>query len=50
MERYLKSLKEKGLIEYRGSRKTGGYFKKIGTCVYEKYYFSICTNIRVRLL
>ncbi|WP_407712170.1 MarR family transcriptional regulator [Butyricimonas paravirosa] len=28
MERYLKSLKEKGLIEYRGSRKTGGYFKK----------------------
>ena len=26
--RYLKSLKEKELIEYRGSRKTGGYFKK----------------------
>jgi len=26
--RYLRSLKEKGLIEYRGSRKTGGYFKK----------------------
>ena len=28
MERYLKLLKEKRLIEYRGSRKTGGYFKK----------------------
>ena len=28
IERYLKSLKEKNLIEYRGSRKTGGYFKK----------------------
>ena len=27
-ERYIKSLKEKGLIEYRGSRKTGGYYKK----------------------
>lgn len=26
--RYLKSLQEKELIEYRGSRKTGGYFKK----------------------
>ncbi|MEQ2977049.1 helix-turn-helix domain-containing protein [Butyricimonas faecihominis] len=26
--RYLRSLKEKELIEYRGSRKTGGYFKK----------------------
>ena len=28
IERYLRSLKEKNLIEYRGSRKTGGYFKK----------------------
>ena len=26
--RYLRSLKEKELLEYRGSRKTGGYFKK----------------------
>lgn len=27
-ERYLKSLKDKELIEYKGSRKTGGYYKK----------------------
>lgn len=27
-ERYIKSLRDKGLIEYRGSRKTGGYYKK----------------------
>lgn len=26
-ERYLKSLKDKGLIIYKGSRKTGGYYK-----------------------
>ena len=27
-ERYLRSLKDKELIEYKGSRKTGGYYKK----------------------
>ena len=27
-ERYLKSLKDKELIEYKGFRKTGGYYKK----------------------
>ena len=27
-ERYLRSLKDKELIEYKGSRKTGGYIKK----------------------
>ena len=27
-ERYLRSLKDKKLIEYKGSRKTGGYYKK----------------------
>ena len=27
-ERYLQSLKDKELIEYKGSRKTGGYYKK----------------------
>ena len=27
-ERYLKSLKDKELIDYKGSRKTGGYYKK----------------------
>ena len=27
-ERYLRSLKDKELIEYNGSRKTGGYYKK----------------------
>ena len=28
-ERYLRSLKDKELIEYKGSHKTGGYYKKI---------------------
>ncbi len=27
-ERYLRSLKDKELIEYKGSHKTGGYYKK----------------------
>lgn len=27
-ERYLRSPKDKELIEYKGSRKTGGYYKK----------------------
>ena len=27
-ERYLRSLKDKELIGYKGSRKTGGYYKK----------------------
>ena len=27
-ERYLRTLKDKELIEYKGSRKTGGYYKK----------------------
>ena len=27
-ERYIKSLKEKGLVVYVGARKTGGYYKK----------------------
>ena len=27
-ERYLRSLKDNELIEYKGSRKTGGYYKK----------------------
>ena len=27
-ERYLRSLKDKELIEYKGFRKTGGYYKK----------------------
>ena len=27
-ERYLQSLKDKELIEYKGSHKTGGYYKK----------------------
>ena len=27
-ERYLRSLKDKELIDYKGSRKTGGYYKK----------------------
>ncbi len=26
IERWIKKLKDKGLIEYRGSKKTGGYF------------------------
>lgn len=28
VERYVKSLKERGQIEFRGSKKTGGYFAK----------------------
>ena len=28
--RYLKSLSEKGLIEFRGAPKTGGYYTKLG--------------------
>lgn len=33
LQRWLKELKEKELIEYRGSKKTGGYFIKSGASI-----------------
>ena len=33
LQRWLKELKEKQLIEYRGSKKTGGYFIKSGASI-----------------
>lgn len=33
LQRWLKELKEKDLIEYRGSKKTGGYFVKSGAAI-----------------